>query len=186
MTTLAEARAAYLKALDSSDALNALRVTVSSHGGSFDLAEMITHTKASPGAVLALMGFDLDVTEGYLRCDGRWGVVCFAEDRPARDRSDLVVEVAAAVAEALVRGFADLDVETKPQNVSAKNLFDRPIDFKGLGMWGVEFESSFELTSSTSDADLTDLQGIDAVWDVTPREDAPLGELPEARDSISL
>jgi hypothetical protein len=185
MTTLIQARDSYLAALRSSAALKAADVTVSTHGGTFDLAELQRYSKVSPGAVLSLLAFSADCTEGYIKCEARWGVFCFSENRPALPRDVGAMATAEAVSLALLLGFVDLDVEHKPQQVEARNWFDAPKDMKDVAMWLVEFSSEFELSDAV-DANAQDLSGVDAKWDLYPRDnDAPLGEIPEAEDSVS-
>lgn len=186
MSTLAEAREAYVAALSAYPALTAMRVTVSTHGGSFDLDQLQKYSKSTPAAVLSLLSFELDGSEGYKRCEARWGVVCFAQ-HTGKDAS--AAEIAQAVCDCLLSDFVGLDTEHRILEAAARNLFGVPTDFKGVAMWAVEFASDFELTScdAADDSELTDFTGVDTVWDVAPRDnEAPLGEIPEAVDNIQL
>lgn len=185
MSTLAEAREAYVAALSAYPALTAMRVTVSTHGGSFDLDQLQKYSKSTPAAVLSLLSFELDGSEGYKRCEARWGVVCFAQ-HTGKDAS--AAEIAQAVCDCLLSDFVGLDTEHRILEAAARNLFGVPTDFKGVAMWAVEFASDFELTSCGDTAEEPEtFTGVDAGWDISPRDnDAPVGEITEALDELTF
>lgn len=187
MSTLIEARDAYVVALNT-QALSRLGVTISTHGGTFDPEQLGRYSKTAPAAVLSLLSYETDCTEGYLRCVARWGIVVFAQDRGASPKDVNVVAISEAVTVALLTDFVGLDVERKPQQVSARNFFGVTIDKPGVAMWGIEFGSEFQLTVAEQGVDdQLDLTSVRSVWDIAPRDnDAPVGEIPEAEESITF
>lgn len=188
MTTLIEARDSYVAALQTSDVLSSLGVTVSTHPGVFDAEQIARYSKAAPAVVVALIAFGADVEEGYLRADTRWAVMVLAEDRGGRPKAELAMVITAEVVDVLLTQFVNLDVEHKPQQLAATNRFDVGQDRQRLALWSVDFGAQFQLSSSDVSDDTTeDLTGIDSVWDVYPRDNnAPLGEVPEAIDNLTF
>lgn len=188
MSSLLDARDAYEQALKQYGPLQG--VSIYTHGGTFSQQELERYSKASPAVVLALLAFTVDLTEGYLKADAQWGIVCIAEDKPGHDRAKdrRVVEIASLVSTAILTNWAGLNVEFKPQTVENTNLFGTALDRIGCAMWGLEFSSSFEITDPTQDAGVP-LNTLGVTWDVFPRDgdpEPPVGEIPEAYDEVSL
>lgn len=182
-----EARDAYERALKSYGPLAG--VNISTHGGSFSKEELDRYSKASPAAVLALLSFELDIQEGYLRATANWGVVVFTENKPgkekAKDRN--AVHIATMCSAALLTNYVDLDCEFKPQSIDNRNQFGAALDKDGVAMWSLEFTSSFEVAVPTLVTD--ELTSIHATWDLAPRDGDPepeVGEIPEAEDEVDL
>lgn len=188
-------RTAVANTLTADSRMVAAGAKVHTHGGFFDLKELLAYgAQGAPAAILAMLMAEGVTQGGQAVAECRFAIVLLCEDKPApNDRSRQVIDLSDAVLRIVLKtgqrwGLTAHGVGA-PTDVRARNLYSRDLDAKGVALWGVEWRQQIDLAEST---DLTvPLESINAKWDLAPRDnDAPMipavGSVQDAEDEIDL
>jgi hypothetical protein len=185
MSSLIDARAAFVAALEGAAALSG--VTIYTHGGEFTLAELQRFARLAPALVLSLSKFTADIEAGIVCSTAHWTLVGFTRDTTsvARDVSCVsLIESATAVMLRTAAGSATISgVASRARDAKARNLYTLELDrATNIAMWGVEFEQHVDLVETIS-TDVWSQMHVD--YDLYPRDNAAdLGDVIDASDDI--
>lgn len=151
MTALLQLRDAIAAALAADQRLQALRVTVSVHGGDFGIEDLKQYGKNAPAVILSLLHADVEEQPGGENwADTVFGIVVLTKPRPPLSEDDAAIQVVDATLRA-VRGswWGELNVRA-PERVTARNLFSPGIDKLGVAMWAIGFHQLVQLLDEDS------------------------------------
>lgn len=157
-------------------------ITVQSHAGRFDAAELQRIATQSPAIHIAC----LSVTEIDQGIDGisatlTWGAFITAKDKPGTPRD----VGALAIVNALVRYVPgqrwNLDQsEGRPHRINANNLYAASIDKLGVAMWAVTWQQQMCLGGGEEINELAPFITYNATHQLAD------GQEPSARDTVTL
>ena len=177
--------------LDADTRLAAVEVSI--HGGGFTFDELKKYAKRSPAAIVALLKIDAEYTAGATAAYCHFVVVLVTEDRPASEKRDQAIDYSDLLLRIINRSGNRWGLSTQnvgaPLDITARNLYARPLDDQGVAMWAIAWSQQIDLTEETDLA--VPLQRINAKWDLSPRDnDAPFipatGSAQDAENQIEL
>ncbi|AMK09648.1 phage protein Gp37 [Pseudodesulfovibrio indicus] len=155
-------------------------VSVESHGGRFDQAELRRIMAKAPAVFVATLGFsDLKYDHGDFQATISWGAFVVTRDAPKVSRDQGASVLVNALAMTIPENTWSLDNEcvNTPQAVRGDNLFSATVDKLGVAMWAITWRQTMLLGKALSDEDLAALDLFETLYTQFPvADDAPLAE----------
>lgn len=197
MSSLVEVRDAIVAGLAANPRL--ANVTVTHHGGDFDLDALKRYSKQCPALVLSLLHFKPELQGGSVVAYCTWGMVALTKNKPNTGTTDFdaphwtaVIALVDRAVRALAHFFYGYSQSesgrsvSKPSKMGAMNEYQTELDKLGIGMWGMSWEQRIELQDAADEAVYDDLVTVNAKIDTSPRPDGEdLGEVPESEDELT-
>ena len=154
------------------------------HGGRFDINELMRVSARSPGLFLSVVKID-DIKRQH----GTWqaavtiGAFTIARDTPGADRSVLGLALVQALAQVLPENTWAIDEAiTTPQSINAQNLYSGGLDKKGVSLWGTTWRQTFELGEAVDVSTLDDFLKCNINYDPASDDEGR----PGTEDNVSL
>lgn len=189
MSSLVDAKNAWLTLLRTQVGAEIPTVNVFFHGGKFDRKQLETYSKKAPALALALIRFDPVLQGGTVASMAHWAIMAFTVNgaRGDGDRHDTAIALAEVTSRVVSRAFAGQNASgatSRPQDVLARNQFGFELDRQNVAMWSIEFVQVVDLVTQV---DSVPFERMNIVWDLSPRDNnAELGDIPEAEDDTEL
>lgn len=158
--------------------------TCDTHGGRFDLQELLRVAAQSPGVFVSIVSVDdVKSLHGEFEALITFGAFSVAKDTPSADRSAMGLTIVQALASVIPNNMWGLDESvTKPESINAKNLYSGALDKKGVSLWGTTWRQRMSLGTAVNVSDLGDFLLMHMDYDV----DADQENEPTTTDDIQL
>lgn len=160
-------------------------VTVSWHGGDFNLEDLRTYGANAPALVLALLRVGHEQQDGSTVAMAHWGLVALTVDDKALDKHTGCLVLLDATLRAVGQSiFGTGPMVGKNDKLDAVNEYSRALDELGIAMWALAWQQKIELVDEDTSVAFNALR---VRYDLYPRpEGEALGDVVEAEDLIEL